>query len=123
MIVTSRNCDDLNEKTAVNRCISGLVKVENPPCVKLGVMNCRSVQNKSDLISNHILEYNLDFTALTETWLSPNNQDSSTTASLVPKGYQLHHTARSGCKGGGVGIISKENFHVKQVPSFTATSL
>ena len=85
-------------------------------------MNCRSVRNKSDLISDHILEYNLDFTALTETWLSPNNQDSSTTASLVPKGYQLHHTARSGCKGGGVGIISKENFHVKQVPSFTATS-
>ena len=36
-------------------------------------MNCRSMDNKSDYIFDHMVENNIDIVALTETWL-PNNE-------------------------------------------------
>jgi hypothetical protein len=46
--------------------------------VKAGVLNCRSVKNKTDLIVEHIMDSGLDVLALTETWLTSNNSDQRT---------------------------------------------
>ena len=37
--------------------------------VKLGVINCRSIRSKTELVTDHIISHNLDLVALTETWL------------------------------------------------------
>ena len=38
--------------------------------IKLGVMNCQSICNKLDCITDHAEENSLDIIAMTETWLS-----------------------------------------------------
>ena len=48
-------------------------KIVQPSTVKLGLMNCRSVNNKYDFIVDHILENRLDIVSMTETWLSAND--------------------------------------------------
>ena len=42
--------------------------------VKLGVMNCQSINGKLAFVFDHVKEYKLDIVALTETWFS--NEDS-----------------------------------------------
>ena len=41
-----------------------------PRCATLGLANAHSVRNKADLLTDHVLEHNLDLVALSETWLS-----------------------------------------------------
>ena len=71
--------------------------------VKAGLLNCRSVKNKSDLIVYHIMDSGLDILALTETWLASNDSDNRVIGNLTPPGYTFHHVPRSSGKGGGVG--------------------
>ena len=44
-------------------------KLPSAKYATLGVLNARSVMNKSDAIVDHILENELDILALTETWV------------------------------------------------------
>ena len=46
------------------------IKSAVKPEVKLGVMNVRSVRNKLDYVFDHIFDNDIDIVALTETWLS-----------------------------------------------------
>ena len=75
--------------------------------VRKGVMNCQSIGGKLDIVFDHVKENQLDFVALTETWLS--NEDSKNKHVIdqfIAHGYTLHHSPRtSGRRGGGVGIL------------------
>ena len=55
----------------------------------------------------HIFDNNLDIVALTETWLS--NEENNNTHVITEcsnQGYTLHHVPRnSGSTGGGVGVL------------------
>ena len=65
------------------------------PDVKLGVINCQSINGKLDFVFDHIKEHQLDIVALTETWLS--NEDSNNKHVIdqcVTHGYTLHHSPR-----------------------------
>ena len=77
------------------------------PEVKLGMMNVRSVRNKLDYVFDHIFNNDLDIVALTETWLS--NEDNNNTHVIMEcsnHGYTLHHVPRnSGSTGVGVGVL------------------
>ena len=84
-------------------------------CMKLYVMNCCSMKEKTRLpyILDHVRDNKCDLVALTETWLSP---DVSKNASVVQEcadyGYKLFHIPRPTRRGGGVGILVKDNISI-----------
>ena len=77
------------------------------PGVKLGVMNCQSIDGKIDFVFDHIKEYQLHIVMLTETWLSSEDSKNKHVIDQVfLTGHTLHHSPRtSGRRGGGVGIL------------------
>lgn len=82
--------------------------------IKFGLLNVHSVKNKSEIIQDLIIEKRLDFMALTETWLS-NNDERDIIYSLTPNGYSFHHCPRTSGVGGGVGIIIKNQMKAKEL--------
>lgn len=73
--------------------------------------------NKPTLIADLIIDQNIDFLGLTETWLKKADLPQSRTVSeMTPTGYSCVHVPRSRGKGGGVGIIHKASLSVKKMP-------
>ena len=69
-------------------------------------MNARSVRNKLDYVFDHIFDNNLDIVALTETWMSKENNNRHVITECSNHGYTLHHVPRnSGSTDGGVGVL------------------
>jgi exonuclease III len=75
-------------------------------------LNARSARNKGDAIIDVISDNQIDVLALTETWFSP-DQDESTLSSATPEGYVIHHVPRSSGRGGGVAVIYRSTITVK----------
>ena len=73
-----------------------------------GLLNCRSVRNKSVILKDYIVERNFDIFAITETWLRSADSDEVVIGDLVPTGYFFHHIPRE-ARGGGVGIMLKRS--------------
>lgn len=71
-----------------------------------GLLNCRSVCNKSVILKDYIVDRNFDIFAITETWLRSADSDEVVIGDLVPTGYVFHHIPRE-TRGGGVGIMLK----------------
>ena len=78
-------------------------------------MNAHSVNNKSEEISQLIIDGKIDLLLVTETWIQGNEEDF-VTRSLTPVGYNLIHVpkdkSRGKKRGGGVGIIHRSNLAV-----------
>ena len=70
--------------------------------------NVRSVKIKALSLKDYTVEHDLDFLALTETWLHSGESDNFFVSELCPKGYFFHHTPGENSRGGGVGIIVKK---------------
>ena len=65
---------------------------------------------------DYIVDKNLDFQSITETWLKPDDQ--VTVSSLLPPGYMLEWIDRpAGQRGGGVAIYCHSSYQVKNVSS------
>lgn len=79
------------------------------PCV--GLVNSRSVRNKIDVIQDRITVAQLDILALTETWLT--DEDNGILRSLCPAGYSAVSAPRHGRRGGGVALIHRDSFVAK----------
>ena len=77
------------------------------PNLRIATLNPRSVQNKSAIINNHILENKIDILCITESWINNGQFKNSLLFSLLSPNYVLSqyngrsHTSR----GGGVAII------------------
>ena len=79
--------------------------------VKCILWNAQSINNKI-LSFLQILEDNsIDLCFLTETWLK--TQNNHITALLKEAGYKITHLVRSIKQGGGVAIISRQNYECK----------
>ena len=96
---TVRQKEAVEEKSA---------RIKSRPVLELGVMNCRSVDNKLDYIFDHCNDNKLDIVALTETWISNDPSKSNRVViECAERGYTLRQILRSsGRKGGGVSTIS-----------------
>ena len=82
-----------------------------------GLLNCRSVCNKTHAIKDYVVENDFDILAVTETWLrSDPNLNVGTIGDLTPKGYSFHHTARIENRGGGVGLLYKNSLKIRAEP-------
>ena len=51
------------------------------------MLNARSINNKAEVVVDFILEHQLDFLCVTETWLQVS--DSFTANSVTPNGFSI----------------------------------
>ena len=74
-------------------------------------LNVRSAKSKSADLLDYIYSSGADLFALTETWLNANN--TAVKLKFIPPGtHNFMHHNRSGCKGGGTGLLFRENIGV-----------
>lgn len=78
-------------------------------CLRLGLLNIRSINTGQDELSATLLNYSPDIVALNETWLKPGEEDA---APVIPS-YKFLHKARQGKKGGGVGFYVRQGIITK----------
>jgi hypothetical protein len=74
------------------------------------------LNKRTNVISHHLITYNLDLLAVTETWLSAESGNSDL-LNVCPAGYSAVHTARLGKRGGGVALIHRDSIRVDVVTS------
>jgi hypothetical protein len=76
------------------------------------LMNSRSINEKTEIIKDYIIEYKSDITAITETWLNGDVTDNKTVGDIKPTGFKFPHIPRIGVKGGGVGLMHRSSLKV-----------
>ena len=82
------------------------------------LINSRSVGNKAPHIIDLITENKLDFLIITETWLC---DDTIAKVRLItPNGFTTFIKSRDGRKGGGVAVISRDQFRCSIPENVTA---
>ena len=70
--------------------------------VEGGLWNCRSAVKRAEDILGYAIALSLNFLALTETWITPEN---TTTPAALSAGFSFSHTPRVGKYGGGTGLL------------------
>jgi len=86
----------------------------------IGWLNVQSLTNKSDVVSQLVVDRSLDVLSLTETWHSAS--DDVRLRLAVPDGYAAVDVARSIGRGGGVAVIFRKHLHCRQLPLPTCTT-
>ncbi|XP_069461966.1 quinone oxidoreductase PIG3 isoform X1 [Ambystoma mexicanum] len=87
---------------------------------KGALLNARSLVAHALEIADLITENNLDFIAITETWLHQAAGPSLMLA--IPDGYTICRQDREGSRGGGIAIISKSSLSLRLAPAQTLQS-
>ena len=67
------------------------------------LVNARSLLSRSHIVQHHIIENNLDFVAITESWL-PVESGDEILRGTCPAGYSGLHVPRTGRRSGGVAV-------------------
>ena len=88
-------------------------------------MNARSLRNKSTIFQDFVHDNKFDIVAVTETWLT--SSDDAVVSDLTPPGFKFLHHPRISGRGGGVGLLYRDNLSVvinksNQYPSFESLS-
>ena len=78
-------------------------------------MNTRSIANKTELFLDYVCEKRSDIIAVTETWLT--NNDQAARAAITPCGYKLIDCPRVGRTGGGTALIFAQKIDTKLIDS------
>ena len=81
----------------------------------ISLLNARSVVSKPDVIHHHLLTFDLDVLAITETSLTPEHEDEIL-ANTIPEGYVGIHVPRVGRRGGGIAVIHRSTIRVNRLP-------
>jgi hypothetical protein len=99
--VGARNLVKVNIST--DGCLSD--KTRNIKKLHVSVLNARSINNKSLLIKDYVVERQIDILAITKTWLKVGETSDYITRDICPKGYKFIHCPREYARGGGIGLL------------------
>jgi hypothetical protein len=88
--------------------------------LSLGLLNCRSLNNKCEAVKRLIIDEHLDVVALTETWLR-DECDSHLIVSSIPPGYNALRCDRIGKKGGGVALLFSPALRARNLTDINVT--
>ena len=88
--------------------------------MKLTLFNTRSLNNKSHILNEFILDNKLDFLCLTETWQQP--LDYLSLNLTTPNGYSYINKPRSEGRGGGIAVIHRQDIKTSLIPISSAPS-
>ncbi|XP_064158767.1 uncharacterized protein LOC135236382 isoform X2 [Anguilla rostrata] len=78
-----------------------------------GLWNCQSASKKADFISAYASLLSLDFLALTETWITPEN---TATPAALSSFFSFSHTPRPSGRGGGTGLLISPSWKYSALP-------
>ena len=67
------------------------------------------------MLSVYVVDNDIDIMALAETWLRPGNTNDVEVGTLCPTGYRFLHVPRSHSRGGGVGVLFKDNLNINSL--------
>lgn len=96
------------------------------PRLRLGTWNAHSLNKKAASICDLIISKRIDILSITETWLSAVTAVSDTTIAEILntlQDYEFVHLPRSTGKGGGVGVLLRKGFMVRQNEATSYTSM
>ncbi|XP_014865742.1 PREDICTED: uncharacterized protein LOC106931877 isoform X2 [Poecilia mexicana] len=106
--------------------VSRPVEAHDPVPVRIGLVNARSLGNKTFILRDFFSHQNLDFLCVTETWLSVG--ESSALSELLPADCSYFNSPRASGRGGGTATVYKQDYKCKQCflqtsfPNFEFTS-
>ena len=85
--------------------------------LRLATWNIRSLIKKAAPICDLVISKRIDILALTETWLSADYNTDSTLAGVLNtlQDFDFLHLPRTAGPGGGVGVLLRKDFTVKQI--------
>ena len=89
------------------------VKRNNNPVIHHSdflLFNSRSIVNKALELKAFAVDNNVDFMAITETWLKSDVNNNNTIGEFCPTGDKFLHQPRETGRGGGVGLLVKDVF-------------
>jgi hypothetical protein len=89
------------------------ISYNNDRYLIIGTVNARSIRNKTTEYLTHVFDEKYDICTITETWLQ--DEDSVVIADLNSLDYNFKGHNRSGRIGGGVGILCKKQFQIKEI--------
>ena len=85
------------------------IPLANKSLLKVALLNAHSVCNKPITLCEYIKDRNLDIFAITETWLT--NDNDPAISNLLPHGFSMQHVHRT-TRAGGVAIVHKDNLQL-----------
>uniref|UniRef100_UPI00358FB352 uncharacterized protein n=1 Tax=Myxine glutinosa TaxID=7769 RepID=UPI00358FB352 len=88
--------------------------------IKLTLFNTRSLNNKSLILNDYILDNKLDFLCLTETWQQ--HLDYFSLNLTTPNGYCYINKPRSEGRGGGIAVIHRQDIKTSLISISSAPS-
>ena len=100
---------------------SAVVQESSFSLLVLCSVNVRSVKSKSADLLDYIYTSGADLFAFTETWLTANDT-AAKLEFIPPQTHKFLHHNRSGRKGGGTGLLFRENIDVSKIDAGEKTS-
>ena len=89
------------------------ITTKNQSNFRTGLLNARSIRNKTIELHELIVDRSFDLLCITETWLHDDGSDDPFIAEMLPTGYDFVHVPRCGGYG-GVGVVYRSNIKLKQ---------
>jgi len=90
--------------------------------LKGALWNARSLSGKIASVSSTLIQENLDFLIITETWLKSTDDPLIANFQASISGYNVYQKSRSKRRGGGVAILARTNLLVKEKTPHTYKS-
>ena len=87
--------------------------------IRIATINTRSIKNKVELVLENSNLQNLDFLAVTETWLKDTDEDRAwiETSQLESEDLTFQTHNRQNKRGGGLGLLHRKEYQVTKLPS------
>lgn len=93
--------------------------------LQFGLWNGQSIREKTASVCDLVISTKLDILAITESWLRGNNADNCIAADIEEtlQGFTLFSKPRQDRNGGGIALVIRKDFNIKQNECFNFRSM